>query len=69
MPKSLSIILIQRYILHFSQKQTVCFKTCDTVESNKYLNFTQILDIFMCVGMKTLRYPEIRPLFINLHIG
>ena len=62
MLKSLSIILIQRHILHFSQKQ-ICFRTYDTVERNKYLIFTQILDVFMYICMKALRYPK-RPFFI-----
>ena len=61
MLKSLSIILIQRHILHFSQKQ-ICFRTY-TFERNKYLIFTQILDVFMYICMKALRYPK-RPFFI-----
>lgn len=30
----------------------------DTVEENKHIIFNQILGVFMCVGMKTLRYPK-----------
>ena len=63
MLKSLSIILIQRHILHFSQKQMICFRTYDTVERNTYLIFTQILDVFMYICMKALRCPK-RPFFI-----
>ena len=63
MLKSLSVVLIQRHILHFSQKQMICFRTYDAVERNKCLIFTLVLDVFMYICMKALRYPK-RPFFI-----